>query len=401
MRYYQIIEAMSNALPVWNPKQVDPALLTFKEWYNIVNPTEKHHPSSAYDVDVESLNRYDNKEKFTRLINRIKLAGLDLEIRLHSEPARYVKYDANNEIERIDGKIQYFTPEELKSLGKRPEEHTIGVFEGDTKIGAVQDEWGTVLVMVAREYRNIGLGTILQKLARTMEPAKSSGGFTPQGGAGFRRVHNEFVREALANGKYSSLVREKKITIDRVKEILQSAQLKKSKIDQRNLSINNPEDWLLYVGEYGDFVLYDKKIKELIVDGGEQNDYFIDRMILGAVNVREMESRNENWALITLFGGDTIKIKKFMLKLALSFAKNEGEELWADLEDISLVDSSFGKLIGDINLKTGFKRQQIELVGNAVPYKDIGAQEAQFRKSFDKYGEFKERIIELAYGKFK
>ena len=75
--------------------------------------------------------------------------------------------------------------------------------------------------------------------------------------------------------------------------------------------------------------------------------------------------------------------------------------MWADLEDISLVDSSFGKLIGDINLKTGFKRQQIELVGNAVPYKDIGAQEAQFRKSFDKYGEFKERIIELAYGKFK
>ena len=275
------------------------------------------------------------------------------------------------------------------------------MFEGDTKIGAVQDEWGTVLVMVAREYRNIGLGTILQKLARTMEPAKSSGGFTPQGGAGFRRVHSEFVREALANGKYSSLVREKKITIDRVKEILQSAQLKKSKIDQRNLSINNPEDWLLYVGEYGDFVLYDKKIKELIVDGGEQNDYFIDRMILGAVNVREMESRNENWALITLFGGDTIKIKKFMLKLALSFAKNEGEELWADLEDVSLVDSSFGKLIGDINLKTGFKRQQIELVGNVVPYKDIGAQEAQFRKSFDKYGEFKERILELAYGKFK
>ena len=55
MRYYQIIEAMSNALPVWNPKQVDPALLTFNEWYEIVNPTEKHHPSSAYDVDVESL----------------------------------------------------------------------------------------------------------------------------------------------------------------------------------------------------------------------------------------------------------------------------------------------------------------------------------------------------------
>ena len=118
MRYYQIIEAMSNALPVWNPKQVDPALLTFNEWHEIVNPTEKHHPSSAYDVDVESLNRYDNKERFTRLINRIKLAGLDLEIRLHSEPTRYVKYDANNEIERIDGEIQYFTPEELKSLGK-------------------------------------------------------------------------------------------------------------------------------------------------------------------------------------------------------------------------------------------------------------------------------------------
>jgi len=277
-------------LSINNPKLIDPALLTLHEYMNLVDPSHKTHPDDAYNWSImDKNNEWDQKSNYPKFLRRLKLAGLEIEIRVRVEPCRYIKLDDSGMPLRINGEIQFWTSEEAKRLGKKLEEYLIGVFHGNQKIGEIQDEWGCVLVSVAKEYQNIGLGTILQKLARTLEPTKPSGGFTPAGRAGFARVHREFVRDALKNGTYSSLVRSKKMTMERVKEIVASAHIeKRNKPNNRNLSSSDPKDWLLFVGEYGDFILYDKKLKDLIEEGGEQNDYFIDSMIKGAVNVREL-----------------------------------------------------------------------------------------------------------------
>jgi len=388
------------SLPKWNPKEVDPSILTFNEWLAIIDKDEKTHPGTAYDMGVEELNSYDKKKNYPELLQRIKRNGITFEIRLKREHKQYIKRLPNGDVERVNGQAQYFTDEEIKSMGRPVEDYTITVWDGDTKVGTAEDEWGAMLVVVAREYRKFGLGTLLTKLAMTVYPDKSSGGFTPSGKKVIFNTYQEFVRDAIKYGKYTQLVKQKQISIDRVREILASAGLpsKKSTPPEMKLNIDDPKDWLLYVGEYGDFILYDRKIKD-ILDGGDHMYHWIDRMILGAVNVRVMTHRDP-WAVFTLFGGDTPKIKKFMMKLALSFAKNENIELWVDVEDMDAMPAN-GQPIGEPTNKTGKKRVRVNITGDSVPYKSLGKQESLFRKSFDKYDEFKNRLLEMAYSKFR
>ena len=384
-------------IPINNPKQIDPALLTLSEYYHIVNKDDKSHPSDAYRYTIEKINQYNNKKsEYPKLIQRVKLAGIYIEIRLKSILKKYIKTIPNGNPLRINNELQYYNEEEIEKLGLSKYEYSVAAFDDEQKIGFIEDEWGCVLVVIAEEYQGIGLGTILQKLARTMSPGKSSGGFTPDGINGFIRVHREFVRDALKNGTYSKLIRSGQMTINRVKEIVDSARVNTPrKTSDKNYSSNNPADWLLYVGEYGDFILYDKKLLYVIED---HKEYFVERMIKGAINIREIR---ESISLITLFGGESDKIKSFMLKIALSYSKQENMCLYIDKEDMKYLDNSFSSVIGKMDKKTGYERQQVILKGEPVPFKMLGMVEKMFRKKFDNYDEFYSMLIEMAYGKYK
>lgn len=389
-------------LPVYNPLQICPALLTSLEYLKFKDASQKQHPDDAYDNSIDDLNHggHFGKQYYPKLIKSIRIHGLDLEIRMRLGHKKICMRDKTGEFLRVDGELQYYTHEQLKEMGGQPYEWDIGVFDGDIRVAFVSDEWGCVLIVVAKEYRKFGLGLTLHKLATTIEPGKQSGGFTPNGKNSFIRVHREFVRDALKNGMYSKMVRSGQLTVQRVKEITNSVNIafKPTPIPSRNLSNKNTKDWLLFVGEYGDFILYDKKIRELADD--ENANYFSDRMLLGACNIRINNSARlgKAIAVLTLFGGETDRIKNFMMKLALSYAAHENVSLYVNSDELIYVTD---KKIGKMSKDTGMSRQEVKLVGNPIDYATFSIPEKHFRKLFDRYGEFLNRLMEHAVSKFR
>jgi hypothetical protein len=345
----------------------NPAFMTVKEYLQVTNRDRKYHDDSSYDVDLAKLSNegsYAKKENYDKLLRRLKIKGQNFDF--------YFKDD-------------------------KPWGFVVSAFNEDgERVGGTQDEWGAMLVRVAREYRGFGLGPILVKMARTMEPFKDSGGFTSGGKANLIKVHREFVRDALNNGTYSAYVREGKMSMDRVKEIIQSAQLAmRPKKSDQNLNSNDPKDWMLYVGGYGDFIMYDKKLKDTIED---PHGFWSEKMMKGYVLVREPRDKI---GILVQFGGDGDKMKTFMMTCAMWFCKTNGIQFHVDPEDRKFVDPKFGKVSVKPNTRLGHKRYNVN-IGNDIPnINDFGLVEKHFRQSFDQYDELKNGMMELANSKFQ
>ncbi len=254
-----------------------------------------------------------------------------------------------------------------------------------------------MLVMVAREYRMFGLGVLLLKMGYAIHPDKPSGGFTPAGFQAFAMVHAEFVRDALQNGLYTSLVKERKITVAKVKEIIASAKPSKAKRSENyNLQSNDPKDWLMYVGEYGDFIIYDRKLKELL-SAGDKYDYFIERMIKGIVYV--MISEHHKFAFPKVFGGDTPQIRRLLMSCAIEYARRENVDFYVENDEANDVSPEMGTL-EEPNMVLSFKSQKVKPINKRLDYDGFGAVERQWRKTFDRYEEFKTQMMEMAYSKY-
>lgn len=360
-----ITERFEPVLPNRNPKGINPALLTFDEYYRLANDRDKSHPDTAYDLTLKKLNSYLPKTEFQKLYRRIKIHGLDFEI--------WIYQDGN--------------------------EWGLGVFNGDTKVAAVQDEWGTLLAVVAREYRGFGLGPMLVKIARTIEPDRPSGGFTPSGYANFIKVYQSMVRDALASGLYHQLVTQGKITMPRVQEIIASAKLPKQVIKPpRDLNSDDPKTWLLYVGEHGDFVLYDRKLKDLI---NERDDYFINKMIKGYAYVQLHEGHSDDWAMLRQFGGDTPVIKRLLINCAVQYTNVEDMTLYLEPAEIDFIDKRMIDRLEGPSKVRGFDSYKVIPTGETYDYSGLAAAERRWRKSFDRYDEFYIQMLELAHSKFQ
>ena len=375
---------------------MNPALLTFDEYYKLVNSNGKNHPESAYNTSLDKMRQesYLDKSKFPKLLKRVKIRGLMFEFRLKSELRDYVHKNNEGEYKRdTDHNLIYMSQDDIKQKGLKTHEFTIGVFNEDGDcVGAVQDEWGCVLVRVAEEYRGFGLGPMLTKIARTMEPEKPSGGFTPSGYRNFVKTYQEMVRDAFVNGFYRVLLNKKEITPARVKEILASAKLKdRAKSTRLDLNSNDPNDWLLYVGGYGDFILYDKKLKSIYKENS--NHFWIEKMIKGATLVRELHDGN---GVIVQFHGADDQIKKFLMSCIISYCYNEKMNLYVDPDQIQYVNRNLAKIGNNPDMKSGFKRFLVEPI-SAIQYAGMGKEENRFRRSFDQYDEFKNSMLETAF----
>lgn len=365
-------------------KLIDPALLTFKEFWQLINPEDKYHRSDAYAHSLKDMK--DNKSKYPTVLFRKIINGISFEFRILKKDRyleKFVKHDEHHRPVSINGEFQYYTVEELQKLKVRRYDHKISAFDGDQQVGFTADEWGCLLVVVADEYHQFGIGTILTKLAWEAEPGKDSGGCTPRGAALTRKVHGEFVREYLQKGFYSYLVKQGKMTAQRAKQIIDSADLRIKK-SNLNLSNDNPDDWLLYARD-GTFIVYDKKLKDVI----ENEDIFwSERFIKAFAFVGG--GHDEKIYILHQIGGDTEKLKKFAFKLAVGWANEEGDLLKVYDEDIHLAGEEYEVEKGMVKLKSP-----------PVDYKYLSRQEAKWRKSFDKYGEFEYRLLELADAKYR
>jgi GNAT superfamily N-acetyltransferase len=379
-------------------KKVDPALMTWQEFWELVNEKGKYHSSDAYNHPLSSFNKTRND--YPNLLYRKKINGIIFEFRYKKtdrfKEYQFVKTTPDGQRVEIDGQVQYFTPEELAQLGRKQFEYDFSAFDGEQQVAVTQDEWGCLLIMVAPEYRKFGLGTMLTKLAWEAEPGKTTGGTTHGGAVTTRRVHTEFVREYLRKGIYSQLVHQRILSIDRVKEITASASLSpRANKPQINLNSNDPNNFLVY-GENGCFVIYDRKLKDLVDQHDENMEYWYEKMIKGICYAGGGYHATDRFYL-QQWGGDTPQLKKFMLTLALSYCKfDEDMPLFIYSKDLPIDESMVQVIEGkDPNGKL------VKLAGSPMNFQPFLAMERKFRKSFDPYDEFKWRMVELAEAKFQ
>lgn len=401
----QLFEAKFPIIQPGSPSKVDPALMTFSEYLKIVDEKNKRHDSDAYDVDLDDLNRtYQNsqpytKDKFPHLIQRVKLNGLFFEFRVQAEELRYYHRDEAGEYVRdANNDLVPLTKEEIKESGRETHEFNISAFDEDgQRVCALQDEWGCVLVMVAREYRGFGLGAILTKLALKFYPDKPTGGFTPQGYKNYWNAYRELVRDALTTGRYRELIKAGKLTTEKVKEIIASAKLEQRfKPQKLDLGTKDPKDWLLMAAD-GGFTLYDRKIVDVLNREGHYE--WAERYIKGHALVRIIERRAGSLGIVVQFGGDTPQIKKIMMACMATFAAQEGAALYVDPEDMAFIDKAKYE-VSEENMDSGYRRFAVR-IKQPVDLDLLSSTDKLFRRKFDKYDEIKHGVMELGDSKFR
>lgn len=397
---------LSEATTSYVPRACDPALLTYEEYYRIANKEDIWHPSGAYKFSVVTRDewKHEKVDAFPELIKTIKIHGIVFmfrkEVRDRMDGTWYKTDDHDEYIRDAEHQLVPYTREELENgaipaLLKRRYEYRIGVFTQDDNkwvyVGGSQDEWGCMLIRVADEFRGFGLGPIIGKMARELEPDKTSGGFTPDGEYNFRKVHRAFVKEYLRNGMYSHLVKTGVISTDRVREIVASAKGTDSKKPAINLSSNDPVDWMLYVGD-GDFIIYDRKFKDIYQD--QSREWFAEKMLIGMIYV----SADAKYGRIKVFGGNTEKVKRYLMTLALIYAKHCGVPLVVEEDDLPYVENAD---IGPLDNTAGYRSALAVYNGQAIDLTPLGNKERKYRSDFDRYDEFKHRMMEDSYSKWQ
>jgi hypothetical protein len=384
----------------WNPSNVNPALMTFKEYYAVVNAKNKSHGDEAYSTTLDKMEKkgYLDKSEFPIKLRTVKIKGINFEFRMQRSRVDYAprQDDGSSLIPDGNGGHVIHTDDEVKAMGLQPEKFHVVVYDEDGRpCGSAQDEWGCVLYYVAEEYQGFGLGTMLGKIAWELEPGKTSGGFSPSGFANFRRTYREFVRDALTQGLYRQEIAAGRMTPARAREIIASADLsKRAKQDTLNLGSKNPSDWMLYADE-SCFVLYDRKLKDIIAEGGDRSWDWGERMVKGYMLVRVPGDAG----IVVRSGADTPKLHSFMLMLAAGYCQREGVPFYVDEFDLKFVDAKHFK-VGDVDYTTGHARAEVTLKAEPVDLAPFMAVERRFRQTFDRYDEFKSYILEFADRKF-
>ena len=394
-----ILERFAKDLIGWNPDHINPdhinpALMTCQEYIEMINRDNEWHPDRAYDMSLEQLNQYDNSNQENyKLIRRFRINGLNFQLMVRIRKNSYNRRDQDGEIVRDDkGMALQYSDAEIKDLGLRPHEFSLAVFCNNKRVAYAEDEWGAMLIVVAREYRGLGLGPLVGKFARSLEPAKPSGGFTNRGYNNLIKIHGEMVRDTMQDGLYSKLVSRGEMTPERAKEIIKSAKIdKKSNKPTVDLSSDDPKNWVLYSDDMGTFILYDTKLKNAL--DHNVSDHFYDAMIKGALNI--VDDQHAGIARIKRFGAETTKLKAFMLALAYTRAQEWGVELWVEPEEYDLPRFTYGP---ETNV-VGHASRQV-LSGPTLDYRPLVSAENRYRKSFDKYDEFRYRMHEIADAKY-
>lgn len=388
-----------------NNDGIDPALLTFKEYYDLINPRDKYHSSESYDFDLSNLNSSNDKnysKEYPKLINTITRKGLVFEVRAKLIDKyvdnKYTKYDEHDNPIRTDGELQYYTPEELKNRGMKRYDYEFAIIDkvADELVGYSTDEWGAVLIVVAKEYRGFGLGEILTKLTRKYLPLKDSGGFTPQGLNAFKKSYTNQVREYLTTGVYNSLLKSGKISLKRIKDIIASSDIKlhqvKSKLkfeEEPSMYKQDKSQWLVF-SENHEFIIYDKRLVGVYK---EELDYWNEKLFIGMMYVSPGYDHKSTRNIIHTFGGIDDEVKKSLMSNQLAELKKHNETLMVSEDLMKYIDKS------TVNIKDKNNDGFYEVILKEpalMSFEPLIKKEKKFRKQFDRYKEFQYFIMETA-----
>ena len=300
-------------------------LMTKQEFLQYQNENEKMHPSSAYDFDYKKMN-YDWSIRFVKKIRRPdyvlnvyknengylfyfsedkkgKLAALFHKGTLYHaynlkinefpkyiieddgykinkyKPVKYVseykKLVSNvvsqnlekypNLVRRFKSKGAFYQIRSEENLEKDKGVSMAVLNQEGYVVAQAQDEWGAALLVVAKEYRGKGIGHILGKIWFKINPKYRSGGFTQEGLATAIKIWEARVREFLSKGWYYALIKEGRITLDKVKKITADVSKKifrpKSKFIPSKKEQNQKK--ILVFSQDDTFILYDSKFYDI------------------------------------------------------------------------------------------------------------------------------------------
>lgn len=396
---------------------IDPALYTFDEYKKIAGMKideygdEYYHRSGAYSSTLAELNQYP-KDDYSRLISNIKKKGIDFVVKAQvvdymQKP--WFKYESNHKPIIINGVHQQLTQEEkeLALKGKERYLYHFAIFnEQNECVALTQEEYGCLLVRVAAEYKGFGLGPYLVGLHRKYFPDADSGGFTVPGINNLLKVHTQFVKDYLASGKYSKLVKDKVLTIDKVKEITKY-------VDKVPTKSNLASDTPIMSGKVqifhedtksAEWVVYDEAISELMekADTHQSIDYWVEKCLL-ACHYNEPIYRNKKLRSILRFGKyKNENVKLHMVKLACSYDihKNGITEFIIPKDELSSVESLFENT-KQSDSSTVISKFKSEYIIEDDILDALSKREQSFRKTFDKYDEFKTKLWELGASEIK
>jgi GNAT superfamily N-acetyltransferase len=425
------------------------ALMTREEFLLFRNPQDKHHPSDAYDYTLESLNstlhsvgiapdpetlyrdsvtvkKGDQGYVFVRedgevfavlyqgtLYYQSKYKESSIQtayyrgherVQLPVERKKPVKYLTEYVawVSNLAGKNLASYPHLIQRLvvsGEPVEVRAESAPEKDKGITLVilnplgqviaraSDEWGATLFSVAREYRGKGLGRVIGSYWYQYNPSYESGGFTPKGEQNALSLWEDRVREFLSLGWYGELVRAKRLTKERVEQILSG--LRRGRPTRNFLEVirtpakpvrKSITDLLVY-SQDSTFVLYDPKFLE-----NQEEDY-----IHGYGFFRDAPNIG-----VFLYRIDyDLPYKDMANAVALQMARDEGDPLY--------VGEGYGDLLeleGPLESVLHREGAFVSLTRDILPLKSMARLEQRARKKADQYDQIHHSLLEMAEAKW-
>jgi hypothetical protein len=414
-------------------------LMTAEEYLHLRNPGGKSHPSDSYDTDVFKMNAdharqvvvlgygrdrvviekmsrgyrltdddgkivaivhkgvayYDNPRWKNHIPKSVSDRGqtVDLgftslkQVKYLSEVAPLISPIAENNVLSYPVVLQH-TIVDGEPMTVRAEKSpktnagtTLAIFNSQGLVVAMaSNEWGATLLRVAQEYRGKGLGKLIGQYWYEFNPSFESGGFTSAGRANALALWQARVREFVARGWYSALVRQGRLTQQKVRQIL--AGVSRSKAPGRQIAAPAP------LKPTGDVLVYSDGVTFVVYDRAfltEQDERFIH----GFGFFREEER----------IGPYIYRIEydrpfaDLVTKVALQIARDNGEDLY-DGEGYHDMLETEGI--------PGVVRQgdTLRVTRDLVPVKAAAQKEKRLRKAVDPYGEKHALLLEMAESKW-
>ena len=294
--------------------------------------------------------KVDQRAKFPVVLHRTRLGGEAMEVRAEIDPRE----------DRRDTMVV------LNAKGE--------------VIAMASDEWGATLLRVAEEYRGRGVGKMLGELWYLFNPNARSGGFTHAGRQTAIARWDRAVRSALAQGWYSELVRQGRMSKSRADQIL--AGLRKHR---REPALPEPErktvaaqDLRLYVDENEvAFVLYDARVLE------EPEEKYV----LGYGLLRSNDEHG--WFFYRIEYEPSYK--HFVSAVGLQLARYLGSPLYVAAPPADMID---WQLVQHAKEKDGY----VKLRKDVLPVRGMAKEERALRN--DPFRERESMLIEAAESKW-
>lgn len=403
--FKKLINEALNTIKDLNPNikdgQIPPSLLTWSEYYKIVNSDDNFHGSDAYNYPYDENDKLDLTK--VNLIKNKVINTIHLKFYLKKEERQYTKWDG-------DTYVGTYSKDEMKKMGIDPYIYTIYCTHNGVRVGMAVDEWGCVLVSVVKEFKNLGIGEELIKIYRKIYPYKPSGGFTESGLVQIRKYYNYMVRTTLANGIYSQMVRDGEITMERVKEIINSVNKKYSFSDNKKNKLKDAFKGDRFspvmIISTNSVIIFDSNIIKIIDEDFEtMHSKILREYIYCYIHVVDMKGYPQIYDAY----GDK-KYLNFGLQIIANENKTEGGvgDFYFRTFDTNLKNDLYDILNSDIFSKTTYDKLgyisgvplNIYRLNKNIDSKvsDFKLHEKMWFKHHDRFNELRDKIEEIAYG---